>query len=375
MRIAVNTQLLLKDRLEGLGSFTHETLKRITRLHPEHEFVFIFDRPWDSQFIYSENIIPVKTLIPSRHPLLWYARFQHLIPQIIKHYKADLFLSTDGWTTLNTNAKTYTVIHDIDFVHNPKNVPWTTGKYYNHFFQKFAEQSTGLATVSEYSKADMVKTWKLKADKIEVIYNGSNEIFKPLSALEIGKTIHDATKGIPYFIYVGSLNPRKNIEGMLLAFDRFKQKSQLPHKLVIVGKKMWRDHSIERVYEKLVAKSDVVFVGRQTTESLHQLLGSAVALVLVSHLEGFGVPLIEAMSCDVPVICSNTTALPEIAGNAGHLVDPNNIESIAHGFEKLANDKEYREMLIANGRIQRTKFSWDASADKLWNGIEKCLNS
>jgi len=91
MRIAVNTQLLLKDRLEGLGSFTHETLKRITKQHPEHEFIFIFDRTWDQEFIYSDNIIPVKTLLPSRHPILWYLRFQHLIPRMLKKYQADTF--------------------------------------------------------------------------------------------------------------------------------------------------------------------------------------------------------------------------------------------------------------------------------------------
>jgi glycosyltransferase involved in cell wall biosynthesis len=81
------------------------------------------------------------------------------------------------------------------------------------------------------------------------------------------------------------------------------------------------------------------------------------------------------MNCDVPVICSNCTAMPEIAGDAGHLVDPNSIDSIAHGFEKLAIDNEYRNQLITNGRIQKLKFSWDASAEKLWNSIEKCLPS
>jgi glycosyltransferase involved in cell wall biosynthesis len=374
MRIVVNTQLLLKDRLEGLGVFTHEILKRITQNHPEHEFVFIFDRPWDEQFIYSNNIIPVKTYLQSRHPLLWYLRFQYQIPRIAKKFRADLFLSTDGWSITDPQINTFNVIHDIEFVHRPKNIPFLMRTYLNHFFEKSARQSIGLATVSEFSKNDMIKAWNIPADKIEVVYNGSNEIYKPLSSSDKDLTIQEITQGMPYFIYVGSLNPRKNIDGMMLAFDRFKQKNQLPHKLVIVGKKMRHEQSAKHVYEKLVSKSDILFIGRQPAELLHKILASAEALVLVSHLEGFGIPIIEAMNCDVPVICSNCTAMPEIAGNAAHLVDPNDIESIAHGYEKLATDPNYRNQLIANGRVQRNKFNWDNSAKKLWAGIEKCLH-
>jgi len=373
MRIAVNTQLLLKNRLEGLGYFTHETLKRITQQHPEHEFIFIFDRPWDDEFIYSNNIIPVKTSIPSRHPILWYLRFQLLIPRILKKYQADLFVSTDGWSITNSSIKTYNVIHDIEFVHRPKKFPFLVRTYFNHYFKKTALQSTGLGTVSEFSKTDMVKAWNILPSKIDVIYNGSNEVYTPLMPDEIEKSIQETTQGIPYFIYIGSLNPRKNIEGMLLGFDQYKQQTKLTHKLVIVGEKMWHDQSIEKIYERMHSKSDVIFLGRQTTESLHKLLGSAVALVLVSHLEGFGIPIIEAMNCDVPVICSNSTAMPEVAGNAGYLADPNSVESIAQGFEKLATDTGYRDQLIANGRNQRNKFSWDTSAEKLWVGIDKCL--
>jgi glycosyltransferase involved in cell wall biosynthesis len=373
MIIAVNAQLLLKDRLEGLGWFTYETLKRITRQHPEHRFVFIFDRPWDEEFIFSDNIIPVKTLIPSRHPLLWYWRFEQAIPGLLKKYQADLFLSTDGWSTLNTDIKTYTVIHDIDFVHHPQNFPWLTQKYFNTFFPKIARKATRLGTVSEYSRNDMVNTWKLSTDSIDVIYNGSNELYKPLSSDTAKQTRKEYTLGKPYFIYVGALNPRKNIEGMLRGFESFKQQTHQPHQLVIVGEKMWRDSRIDTVYQSMEHKSEVLFTGHLSNEKLHVLLASAQALVLVSQLEGFGIPLLEAMYCDVPVLCSDVTALPEVAGDAGHLVNPASVDSISQGFAKLASDEVYRQSLISNARIQRTRFSWDKSAERLWDGIEKCF--
>ncbi len=374
MIIAVNAQLLLKDRLEGLGWFSFETLKRITQQHPEHQFVFIFDRPWHKQFIFSDNIIPIKTNIPSRHPVLWYLRFQQIIPFILKKYKAELFLSTDGWSTLSTRVKTYTVIHDIDFVHNPQNFPVLTQKYFNTYFPKFAQQATRLGTVSEYSKSDMVATWHLPPEKIDVIYNGSNALYQPVNQLSAEKTRQEYAQGNPYFLYIGALNPRKNIEGLLLGFEVFKQQTQLPHKLLIVGEKMWKHASIDTVYEAMQFKSDVVFTGRLSPEKLRFILGGAHALAMVSYLEGFGIPLLEAMYCDVPIICSNVTAMPEVAGNAGHLVNPYSADSIAHGFAKLATDTAYRNQLIANARIQRVKFSWDQSAARLWSGIERCFD-
>lgn len=371
MRIAVNTQLLLKDRLEGLGWFTFETLKRITNNHPEHEFIFIFDRDWHDDFIFSDNITPVKTALPSRHPVLYYLRFEHLIPRILKKYRADVFLSPDGWSTLKTDVKKVTVIHDIGFVHTPEQFPYAYRKYLNYYFPRFAHHSDQLATVSNYSKNDMVNTWKIPDAKIEVIYNGSNDIYMPLPEKTVLETRNEITGGHPYFIYVGAINPRKNVEGMLQAFDAFKNESGLPHKLVIVGEKMWKNDSVDKVYQSLKHKNDIVFTGRLAPEKLHHVLASAHALLLVSFLEGFGIPLVEAMNCDVPVITSNITAMPEIAGDAGHLINPANIESITHGLLKLAKDEAYRQKLIENGRKQRKLFTWDKTAEALWSLIEK----
>jgi glycosyltransferase involved in cell wall biosynthesis len=373
MIIAVNTQHLLKDQLEGLGWFTYETLKRITVNHPEHRFVFIFDRPWDPSFIFSNNIIPVKTSLPSTHPFIWYTRFEFAIPSIIKKYKANLFLSTDGWSSLHAGVKTYDVIHDIDFVHKPLKYPYAYRKYYNRYFPLFAKNASRLGTVSEFSKTDIINSWHINPDKIDVIYNGSNPSYIPVNEEEKRLTIQQVTSGNPYFVYIGSLTARKNIEGMLLAFERFKQQTRFPHKLVIVGGRLANHPSIERILGEMFYYEDVIFMGRIAPSVLRLVLGSSVALILVSHLEGFGIPLIEAMNCDVPVICSNVTAMPEVVGKAGILVNPDSVASISEGFIKIAKDNQLRENLIAEARIQRLKFNWDQSASRLWTGIEKCF--
>ncbi len=373
MLIAVNTKLFLKNRLEGMGWFGYETLKRITQNHPEHKFLFIFDRPWDESFIFSDNIIPVKTSIPSRHAVLWYLRFEHIIPSIVKKHKADLFLSTDGWTTLCKDFKTYNVIHDINPIHNPSDFPFFTRKYFNYYYPRFAKNVTRLGTVSEYSKNDMISTFGINPDKIDVIYNGVNSVYAPVTAEEKEGTQGQMAEGCPYFVYVGSLNPRKNIERMLQAFDAFKISTQLPHKLVIVGERMWNYPGMEKTLKEMQFENDVIFTGRLTPEILRLTLGSAEALLLVSILEGFGIPLIEAMQCDVPVISSNITAMPEVVGDAGLLVDPYSVSSITDAIIKMARDENLRKCCILKGRIQREKFSWDKSAENLWAGIEKCF--
>jgi len=374
MIIAVNTQTLLKDKLEGLGSFTDEILRRVVINHPEHKFVFIFDRDWDDSFVYADNVLPVKTFLPSRHPLLWYSRFEFSIPNIIKKHRAALFLSTDGYMPVRPPVKTYNVIHDIGFVHDTQSQPFFINKYYNHYFPRFAANANRLGTVSEYSKTDIVRTWGINPDKIDVIYNGVKTVFAPLSVQEQDAVRSRITDGCPYFLFVGSLNKRKNVEGLLRAFDLFKQKGDFPHRLVIVGECMWSMTSIDTQIERMEHSDDVILLGRLQPADLRDVTASAQALVLPSFLEGFGVPIVEAMNCDVPVITSNCTSMPEVAGNAGLLINPHSDEEIANAMLQTATDADLRNKLIENAKVQRQKFSWDKSAVDLWNGMMKCLN-
>ena len=119
MKIAVNTRLLLKDKLEGIGWFSYETLKRITTQHPEHQFYFIFDRPFTDEFIFSYNIEPVVIGPPARHPVLWYYWFEFRLPGLLKKINPDIFLSPDGYLSLKSHFKSIAVIHDLNFIHYP----------------------------------------------------------------------------------------------------------------------------------------------------------------------------------------------------------------------------------------------------------------
>lgn len=370
MKIVVNTRLLIENKLDGIGWFSYETLKRITQKHPEHEFFFLFDRKYSNKFIFSDNITPIIINPPARHPFLWYIWFEYSVKKIIKKLNADLFLSPDGYLSLSSNIKQIPVIHDINFVHRPQDLPYLTRKYYNYFFPKYAKKAFKIATVSQYSKQDIENEYNTQKDKTKVVYNGCNEMYKPIPLNIQEQTKQQYSQGKNYFIFIGTLHPRKNIARLFKAFNKFKEKTNSDFKLVIVGTKMFLTEDIETAYKNSNYKDDIIFTGRLSPEVLHHVLASAYAMTFVPLFEGFGIPLIEAMNCDVPVISSNTTSLPEVAGNSALFVDPFKIEEISDAMVKITTDKDLRLSLIKKGRIRKDAFSWDKTADKLWNIIE-----
>jgi len=374
MNIVVNTRFLLKNKLEGIGWFTYETLKRITINHPEHNFYFLFDRPFSEEFIFSENITPLVYGPPARHPILYYIWFEWIIPHVLKKYNADLFLTTDGHLSLSSKIPVLQVVHDINYEHYPEFIPFVARKYLQIFFPKFVKRANRIATVSEFSKQDVIKHYNYPENKIDVVYNGANTDYCPLSSEEIINTKNKFSGGSPYFLYVGSLHPRKNICNLLKAFEHFKTETKSKVKLIIVGKAYWWNAEMESVYKKITYKEDIIFTGRVSTNELKNLLGSALALTYVSIFEGFGIPVLEAMYSGVPVITSNTSSLPEVGGDAAIYVDPFSVDSISSAMKMLFSDENLRKNLIEKAKIQKEKFSWDKTAEKLWCSIEKLIS-
>jgi len=373
-RIAVNTRLLLENKLEGIGWFTYETMKRITKSHPEHEFIFVFDRPYSEKFIFAENVKPVILFPPARHPFLYLLFFEFTLPIYLYFKKVDLLISPDGIIPLSSKVPSLDVIHDINFEHRPKDLPFLHRWFYKRYFNRFAKKATRLATVSEYSKQDLVTTYGIEPSKIEVVYNGSHDKYEPLEEEEQNRVRHKYAHGRPYFLYVGSINPRKNIPNLLRAFDAFKKEVSSDLKLVLVGNKMQNNSEVSKVLMQMIHKQDVLFLGRLPTSELKGVLASATALTYVPFFEGFGIPILEAMYCDVPVITSNVTSMPEVAGSAALCVDPKSVDQIKDAMMKVYSDKNVRKELIHKGRLQRKKFSWDLTAQKLWKAVEQVLN-
>lgn len=371
MRIAVNTRLLLSGKMDGIGWFAHETLQRIVRAHPEHEFYFLFDRKYDPSFLFSPNVHPVVLCPQARHPVLWYLFFQLSVKQALKRLKIDLFLSPDGYIPLDTKVPTLSVIHDINFEHSHSYLKPSHQRYMTYFFPQFARYSTRIATVSEFSKQDIATIYHINPDKIDVVYDGAHSGYRPLDHSQQQATRNQFTQGCPYFIFVSTIIKRKNLATLLTAFDRYASSGHETTKLVVVGHKVWWQDELKKAYDAMRHKQDVIFLGRAEPEVLTNLMGSAIALVYPSLFEGFGIPIIEAFQADTPVITSNTTSMPEVAGDAAILVDPTDTDQLAEALHTLSVHPELREQLIERGRKRRTLFSWDNTADKLWQSMLK----
>jgi glycosyltransferase involved in cell wall biosynthesis len=373
LKIAVNTRFLLAGQLEGFGKFTAEIFSRVVRAHPEHTFYFLFDRPFAEEFVFAGNVIPVVISPPARHPVLWYIWYQQQIRKFLKKEKIDLFISTDGQTVLNSPVPTLTVIHDLAFEHYPEHIKWLQRKYLQHFTSQFARNSTRLIAVSEFTRQDIATHYQVPVTKIDLVGNAASAVFRPSSEKEQNHFREKFSSGESYFLTVGAIHPRKNLQRVLTAFDQFKLSSDSSVKLVIVGRKAWKSGNLENTYQGMKHGKDVIFTGRLSDEELQQAYGAALALVYVPLLEGFGIPIVEAQQCDCPVITSNVTSMPEVGSGSVIQVDPFSEEQIKSALRLLSGNEIRRQQLILKGRTNVLRYSWEKSAQAMWDSMEKTL--
>ncbi|MES2800181.1 MAG: glycosyltransferase family 1 protein [Bacteroidota bacterium] len=371
-KIAINTRYLLKDKLEGFGWYSYEVARRLAENHPKHQFYFFFDRPFDPNFVFSKNITPIVLGPPARHPILHYIWNEWSVRKALKKYSIDVYFSPDGYLSLKTKTKQLITIHDINFEHYPEDLPLSARKYYRFFFPKFAIKSDKILTVSNFSKSDIIQHYGISDSKIRAIWNGVSEKFVQISEEVKVKIKHKYSYGQDYFIFVGSLNPRKNLRRLVAAYELYASNKEHPWHLVIVGEKMWRNQT-EHLSISTSIESQIHFTGRLNDEELSKAVAAAGAMTFVPYFEGFGIPMVEAMRCGVPVLAGNLSSLPEIGQDAVLYCDPFDTKSIAEGLEQISNDSLLRQKLTSKGLERSKAFSWDKCAEAVWEEIEKLL--
>ncbi|MBC6607542.1 glycosyltransferase family 4 protein [Hymenobacter sp. BT188] len=375
LHIAVNTRFLLPgDALEGIGRFTFETLSRMVRQHPEHTFHFLFDRPYDARYVFAANVIPHVLAPPARHPLLFVAWFEGAVAAWLRRHKPAVFLSTDGFTTLATAVPRVTVVHDLAFEHFPQDVSWLVRRYYHFFMPRFVRASAWVIAVSEATKQDLMQTYGLAADRIRVIYNAPGGNFAPQAAPEQAATRARFSQQQPYILFVGALQPRKNLVNLLRAFEAFKTRTGSATQLLIVGRQAWKAGPIFEVYQQMRHREAVRLTGRVSDAELVQLYAAARGCAYVPYFEGFGIPIVEAQASGCPVITSNVSSMPEVAGPEGALlVNPVDVADISNALEQLDTNPELRQRLIARGLENVQRFSWERSAEQLWSCLQEVI--
>ncbi|RME11971.1 MAG: glycosyltransferase family 1 protein, partial [Bacteroidetes bacterium] len=293
------------------------------------------------------------------------------LPAVLERLKADVFLSPDNFLSLRSKLPTVLVTHDLAPFHFPEQITPIQRWYYHRFIPKFNRRAEEVVTVSNFTKQDIVKQFGIAEEKITVACNGCRDIFRPLEDSEKKAVRETFADGKPYFLYVGAVHPRKNVHGLIRAFDIFKRNTGADAGLLIGGRFAWKAGEVQQAYEASPFKKDIRFLGYLGDDKLPAVTGAAFAATYVSFFEGFGIPLLEAMRCGVPVITSNITSMPEVAGNAGLLVDPYRPEDIARGMQQLWEDPHlYREKAAA-GIEQEKQFTWEGAAEVVYEALRR----
>lgn len=339
-------------------------MRRIVQSSPEHEFLFLFDRAFSDEFIYGDNVW-AKVLFPqARHPLLYRMYFEYSVPKALKQWNADLFFSPDGFLSLKTRKPQIPVIHDINFEHRPEDLPKSYANYYRNYFPQFAQRAKHILTVSDYSANDMQRTYGIESSKISVAHNGKSDQYQPQGSETDASTRKQHTQGLPYFVFVGNFSYRKNIHGIISAYNTYRSQGG-QHRLLMVGDALWRYNEMDQEMAKSEFADDIIFTGRLELPELIKVVSAAEALLFPSYFEGFGIPVLESMAAGTPVICSDCTSLPEVAGDAALFVSPDDNQAMANHMLAITSNKNLRQDLVKQGLIQSQKFSWDQCANKV----------
>lgn len=331
---------------------------------PDASFEFLFDRKYDEEFIFHSNVTPEVVFPPTRHPFLTYTWLQLGVRRYLSQKNPDLYFSFDGFMPLGTRTPRIITIHDLAYAHFPEQIRFSDRWYYQHYMPKFASEAKHIITVSQFSKNDICTNFGLPGENVTSIYNGVSEEFKPIPDARKQTNRKKFTAGSPYFLYLGSIHPRKNVAGLIRAFDAFKKRSSSQKKLLITGRKGWLTGEVEQAYETASSKNDIIFTGYVPKEELPGLVATAEALCYLSLFEGFGLPIVEAMASGVPVICSNRNSMVEVANGAAACVDPDSTDSIAGAMHQIDQDQIFVKQLIASGLERAKSFSWDKAANQ-----------
>lgn len=371
-RIALNGRLLVPGKLEGIGRFTLRNLAELVAHRPHDQFLLIVDRPDHEMFHLGPNVEIHRIRIPARRPWLIRWWFGRPLSRVLRRWRAEVFVSLEGplATHMPTDFPQLTVIHDLNFEHRPEGLPPRWARFYRSEFPKYARRAQVLGTVSEWSRQDLAQTYGLTPSDIRVFPNAADASFVPCSTEQRAQAQSEFAAGNPYFVYVGSLHPRKNVDGLLRAFEGYCQR-QGAWDLVVVGVPMWSD-DLPVLPQQVLRR--VHFAGRLQDDALVSVVAGAQALVFVPWFEGFGIPVVEAMACGVPVIASNVTSLPEVCGGAAYdLVAPGDAEAIASAMCRLERDPEGAQRASQLGSSRSAQYSWTDTATHLSRALDDLL--
>jgi len=342
----------------GVGNYTRQLLEHMLDVAGEHDFLLMANRQDDVLDVApSARARPMIQDFPSR--MLW---MQTVLPAQLRAAKPDLCHYPNSIAPLRSPCRYVVTIHDMTLSLLPQYHPWRKRLIVRPLIPLIARRAARIITVSEHARADIVRLLRVPPERVVVVPEAAAAIFRSAPAAEQARVRARYQLDRPYLLYVGTLEPRKNLVRLIRAWHALWRRGVIPHQLVLVGGRGWQDAEIYDTIAQLDCGDALRLAGYVPTADLPALYSAADAFAFPSLSEGFGLPVIEAMACGTPVLISTAPALRELAGDAALTVNPCDERALTDALEQLLTDAALRADLRVRGLLRAAAFSWDRAA-------------
>jgi glycosyltransferase involved in cell wall biosynthesis len=353
----------------GIGRWARSLIRALIEQDPENYYTLFYARsrrnepppnlPKGPRVTYRPLWLTERSL-----NVLWY-KIGLPLPLDALAGSADLFHFPDFALPPVRHGATVVTIHDLSFLLVPECADQRLRAHLEKIVPISVREADFVCADSENTRNELTTLLDVDPTRAEVVYGGVDCRFHPVTdrlILEAARQKYGLV--FPFIFFMGTIEPRKNLGRLLQAYTRLRQRGRISHRLVIAGGLGWLYQDVLRDIDQLAAEQEVVFLGRVPDEDLPALYSLSDLFVFPSLYEGFGLPPLEAMACGKAVVCSNTSSLPEVVGDAGLLVSPYDVDALANAMEQLLSDPEQREMLGQRGIERARQFTWEEAARK-----------
>ena len=372
MRIGIDYTAAVRQGA-GIGRYCRELIRALAQVDQDNEYLLLIagnsspeeKDKLDSAFAGARNFSYRHLRLSERWLYRLWHRLQLPLPIEIVSGRLDLFHSPD-FTLPPTRARTILTVHDLSFLRVPQHADPRLRQYLHKVVPRSVRRADLVLADSESTKRDLIELLDTPVERVRVVMAGVDAHFQPVTDEAALTRIRERYRLPERFILsVGTLQPRKNFVGLIEAFHQMRQRTHAPQRLVIVGQKGWLYDEIFATVATLGLEEQVSFLGFVADEDLPALYTLADLFAFPSFYEGFGIPILEAMACGTPVVASDASSLPEVVGEAGLMVKPEDTAALAEAMERALDDAALRVELIARGREQARRFTWEQSARQL----------
>jgi glycosyltransferase involved in cell wall biosynthesis len=356
MKIGLDVRLAYYRRYSGIGQYSVHLAEQLPALDVNHAYTIIHSRK-DHSPPHAARAQLSAAWTPSHH------RFEQVaLPLELARLRLDLLHSPDFIPPFRAAFRRVITVHDLNFLYYPQFLTAESRRYYNDQIERAVTVADHILADSHATKLDLIKLLNVPADKVSAVWLAPDRFFGPIVAEEVAAARARLQLPERFVLFAGTLEPRKNVAGLLRAYRQWRDRGSRLPALLLAGSRGWLFDETQALIDQLSLRQNVRWIDSPPAVDLVALYNAASALVLPSYYEGFGLTVLEAMACGTPTIISDRGSLPEIAGGASLVVDPDNTDELAEALARVIADEPLRRDLIERGFARVKDFSWDRCA-------------